>query len=559
MTSKMHFHWNHWFWITVGVLVCVNIEASEKLNTFLEDEGPIALPAGARGGKALLHLPTSPQHFTNDVVNRFDLELGPTHRPPFVLPPSAASVSVSKSVSKVSVMRKVSVSSSTSEDGGSNSEQDSGLQSLAKISDIYVDRGIRNNRPLPQVPGGGIGLAGRQPRPRRIQPYYIGYNLVYREPEMHKKPLYTPASPANLVPSLRRLHPSQPPTPPANLNVGLLSTIIAKLKSLAEATSSRIRFSNLLKEPVLLTTESGSDATSTLKPAETSTTTSTTTSHPDTEEETSANTDEHQGKPSAGHVLVRIDDLGVTTDEEAQIFNTLDEEPAERPRSLEARGRSLPFLDTPAEPASNSISHGGDLPSQDWEDGDATLMAQENYQAEQDVLQEVVKEIQEERVIEDVINEVEEIAGNSAGDNVNNEPLIQQGDFIEDFTAPEYAFAGEDVKISAERIDQSNISAVIGVILGIIIFVIISIVLVLLGVQRRHIKNVKSTEPAEDVISQASYMTYSTTVSDHSVNYGPANWEKDICEDLCSLDNDSFLNSLEAVTTTDHYWGNDHY
>ena len=46
------------------------------------------------------------------------------------------------------------------------------------------------------------------------------------------------------------------------------------------------------------------------------------------------------------------------------------------------------------EPASNSISHGGDLPSQDWEDGDATLMAQENYQAEQDVLQEVVKEIQ---------------------------------------------------------------------------------------------------------------------------------------------------------------------
>ena len=29
-----------------------------------------------------------------------------------------------------------------------------------------------------------------------------------------------------------------------------------------------------------------------------------------------------QGKPAAGHVLVRIDDLGVTTDEEAQIFNT---------------------------------------------------------------------------------------------------------------------------------------------------------------------------------------------------------------------------------------------
>ena len=186
------------------------------------------------------------------------------------------------------------MSSSTSE--ADDSEADSGLQSLAQISDIYVDRGIRNNRPLPQVPGGGIGLAGHHPSPRRIQPYYIGYNLVYREPEKHKKPLYTPVSPANLVPSLRRLHPSQPPTPPANLNVGLLSTIIAKLKSLAEATSSRIRFSNLLKEPVLLTTESGSEATSTVEPAEASTTTSTTTSQPATEGETSAKTDEHQAK-----------------------------------------------------------------------------------------------------------------------------------------------------------------------------------------------------------------------------------------------------------------------
>jgi len=152
-----------------------------------------------------------------------------------------------------------------------------------------------------------------------------------------------------------------------------------------------------------------------------------------------------------------------------------------------------------------------------------------------------------------------EVETNDISGDIHSQELIQQGDFIEDFTAPEYSFTGsEDDKISAERIDQSNISAVIGVILGIIIFVIISIVLVLLGVQRRHMKNIKTTEPAEDVISQASYMTYSTTVSDHSVNYGPANWEKDICEDLCSLDNDSFLNSLEAVTTTD-YWGTDHY
>jgi len=103
-------------------------------------------------------------------------------------------------------------------------------------------------------------------------------------------------------------------------------------------------------------------------------------------------------------------------------------------------------------------------------------------------------------------------------------------------------------------VDPANISAIIGVVVGIIIFIIISIVLVLLGVQQG---GMKKAGPAEDVISQSSYMTYSTTVSDHSVNYGP-NWDKDMIEDLCSLDNDSFLNSLEAVTTTE-YWGEGKY
>ena len=46
--------------------------------------------------------------------------------------------------------------------------------------------------------------------------------------------------------------------------------------------------------------------------------------------------------------------------------------------------------------------------------------------------------------------------------------------------------------------------------------------LVLLGVQR---SKTKKSEKQDDVISQASYMTYSTTVSDTSVNYGP-NWDK---------------------------------
>jgi len=42
-------------------------------------------------------------------------------------------------------------------------------------------------------------------------------------------------------------------------------------------------------------------------------------------------------------------------------------------------------------------------------------------------------------------------------------------------------------------------------------------------------------------------------VSDTSVNYSQ-NWEKDMLEDLCSIDNDSFLTSLEAVATTTNYW-----
>lgn len=489
---KMGFLWNHWFWITLGVFACVNIEASENSKQFIGDEGPISLPAGARGGKALLLPP--PEHYSD--VNRFDLELGPTRRP---------IVSVSKSMSKVSVKRgKVSVNN--------------GLESLAKISDIYIDRGIRNRSPI---------------RPRKIQPYYIGYNLVYREPLAEKKKLAQlkiappshPPPPANIL----LTHPPRR-VPPSNPNIGLLATIIAKLKSLAEATSSRIKFSNLLKEPVLLTTE-----------APTTTTTTTTAGTPEQLTGESDHLKEQQ------HVLVRVDDLGVTTGEETE-FDVVEDERESRPRSLEARGRSLPFLQE-LESLPDLVE---DLPSQDWEAGEDQHTLQ---QQQEEAVEKIVEEIQEEEILEDVL----EVENNDISGDIHSQELIQQGDFIEDFTAPEFSFTGsEDDKISAERIDQSNISAVIGVILGIIIFVIISIVLVLLGVQRRHIKNVKTTEPAEDVISQASYMTYSTTVSDHSVNYGPANWEKDICEDLCSLDNDSFLNSLEAVTTTD-YWGTDHY
>lgn len=135
--------------------------------------------------------------------------------------------------------------------------------------------------------------------------------------------------------------------------------------------------------------------------------------------------------------------------------------------------------------------------------------------------------------------------------------LVQQADFIDDFTVQKQEQQQSDddgIRIEVERMDPANISAIIGVVVGIIIFVIISIVLVLFGLQQT---SMKKAGPAEDVISQSSYMTYSTTVSDNSVNYGP-NWDKDMVEDLCSLDNDSFLNSLEAVTTTD-YWADPKY
>jgi len=125
----------------------------------------------------------------------------------------------------------------------------------------------------------------------------------------------------------------------------------------------------------------------------------------------------------------------------------------------------------------------------------------------------------------------------------------EEGDF-NDFTA-EPLTSSDEIRIEdVDQLDTANIFAIIGVVVGIVIFVIITLVLLLLGVQRTNVK--KAAKPEEDVISQSSYMTYSTTVSDTSVNYSH-NWDKDMLEDLCSIDNDSFLTSLEAVTTTD-YW-----
>jgi len=127
---------------------------------------------------------------------------------------------------------------------------------------------------------------------------------------------------------------------------------------------------------------------------------------------------------------------------------------------------------------------------------------------------------------------------------------------LESLSSPERVpiSGGEtDIRITYEEGDDVvGISSIVGMVLGIIIFIIIATVVLLLAVFRGRNKQKKVQD---DVISQSSYMsnmTYATTISEHSVNYGPA-WEKEGCqEDLCSLDNDSFLNSLEAVTA--EYW-----
>ena len=153
----------------------------------------ISLPAGARGGKVLV----IPEQL-NPEQGFLELQPNPELNPlwPRERNPKARQephVSVSKSVSKVSVKM------------GDVSE--AGYRSLKKISDIYVDHGISNK------------VETNRPQALHIDPQFISYNLVYRDPEEEK--------------------PEPKPS-------GLLQTIIAKLKSLARATTSRIRMSSNL-------------------------------------------------------------------------------------------------------------------------------------------------------------------------------------------------------------------------------------------------------------------------------------------------------------------------
>lgn len=493
--------WNHWFWITIGLWSQVLGESlifEEKPK--IDAEAAVSLSAGARGGKIL-----SGAVFPPELARPRPLVLtADKFRFPFpaaAVGPAATvpgpSVSVSKSVSKVSVkMGSISV-------GGPNQVDPLGPVGPGLVPHFYVNPAVGSNR-----------VDETRAQARRIDPQYISYNLVYREPE--------------------KFITTTTPKP-----MGLLQSIIAKLKSLARATSAGIRFSNLL-----------SPVSPIIKPAS-------------------------PVKPSsAPGVLVRVDDLGVVgepgaaekgalKEEEQQVEEEeeeeepilLDTEPfiqddlaeleaveagpevdnhieEDRPRSAEARGRSLPLhvLEEIELKSEEVRRRGGEIKikeinSQEWEGEELEEAVARQAKVEEEVDQWIRKE---KEVHEEDFNH---FSGNGL------DPV------------------SESYRIEMERVGTANISAIVGVIVGIIIFIIISVVLIMLAIQRG--RRIKKAGPAEDVISQSSYMTYSTTVSDQSVQYGPG-WEKDIVDDLCSLDNDSFLNSLEAVTTTD-YWADSKY
>ena len=77
-----------------------------------------------------------------------------------------------------------------------------------------------------------------------------------------------------------------------------------------------------------------------------------------------------------------------------------------------------------------------DLPSQDWEAGEDQHTLQQ--EEEEEAVEEMVEELQEEEILEDVL----EVETNDISGDIHSQELIQQGDFIEDFTAPEYSFTG---------------------------------------------------------------------------------------------------------------------
>jgi len=518
--------WNHWFWITLGV--CAQVLGGDIDQDV--DDSLVPLPLGARGGKILSIPPNGGPPFRPPPPPR--ASFARLRRP--LEPRVTSSVSVSKSVSKVSVkMGKISVA-------------EPGLNSLDDISDIYVDRDIGNSvnrrQGLPATPpefnrnlevdNNSLDsqevdpLDAAQDKARRIDPQFIGYNLVYREPPPPPPPMAV--------------------RPPAT--AGILQTIIAKLKSLARATSSGIRFSNLLtggESMPAVPIHHPPPPPPAIRPA----------------------VPGPVVRPQAAVVpLLRIDDLGVmgALEEQPQhqqpVHNQQDllqgqlieeqeeehmrEEDAEQILSGEEEAEAVEDLLDSLEVNEVEDNEIEEVPSRSAEARGRSLPLHVLEEIEIESMEAVEKRLKEDEAVIS-IQEVGSEEWDQKEDMATNEE-----DFAE-FTGNGLDPVSSSYRIEMERLGTANISAIVGVIVGIIIFIIISLVLIFLAIQRGRSRG-KKAGPAEDQISQASYMTYSTTISDHSVHYGP-NWDKEIVDDLCSLDNDSFLNSLEAVATTD-YW-----
>lgn len=570
----MGFLWNHWFWITAGLIARVYsesrpVQVQDSTNHFKNFPGAEeVLALGARGGRILI-IPSQHMSSVKDdehIANKLSVPKGP-------------SVSVSKSVSKVSIK----IGNISEERGLHPSAWHTSVQpKLNYYSKFGLDSSVqqpsfrtseaqkkpldtRLSPPLPKASAlDGENATRNRPvsRPekkkgRRIDPQYTGYNLVYRDyPERTT------------------------PRPP-----GLLNTIIAKLKSLALATTSRIRLSSLLLTEHKSTEEQprkekgpSQQLPGSARDQEIPEQDNDITGEEDEEESSNqipngvelssaTNQDDVDETDSPSIQMNETDSPSIRMNEtESPIIimketrthtpHVSEEEEISVPRSSEARGRSLPLniineIEFRQDPqilqTSESLVKIKEVESQEWKKG---------WRSPDDLWKGEWKELEEELKIASELEEIEEGVEDDEeedeGTRVDSRRLITQGDFVQDFSTEQRSNSGDDddIQIEVEKVDPANISAIIGVVVGIVIFIIISIVLVVLAVCQGPVK--KDRGPAEDVISQSSYMTYSTTVSDHEINYGP-NWDKDMLEDLCSLDNDSFLNSLEAVTTTD-YW-----
>jgi len=371
------------------------------------------------------------------------------------------------------------------------------------------------------------------------------YNLVYRKPILQKN---TAATPPILQKNTAATSSEQKPV------FGFAKSFLDSLKSLAQTTASRIRYSPLLLGQTF-------DFFGPKKPDDKST----------SEEGQVMNVTNALETGNVPEVLLQIDDLrvsGTVPQSPATKSNQNDGEIAPqneegsssetRGRTLEARGRSLEARGRSLEARGRSlpIFLSEELDSRRIDEREKERR-EEEHKRKLDIIKHlhITKSAKEDENINDVVD-----APNDPKNDATENEGEKSDEILEEIEIDTITYnpltSSDNVRITdVGNLDSLNVFVIIAIVFSVIFFVLLTIVLLLLGVQRNSGMKKKSpdSKPEEDIISQSSYMTYSTSVSDTSVNYSQ-NWEKDMLEDLCSIDNDSFLTSLEAVATTTNYW-----